>query len=123
MVISYMFCYLFDWTLSLSYPRSLRQVSIEQSSTMKCAVHFYDMLHSFGKAKHIFISRIYSPLLFFHIPSSFLSFQFHIIFSLCFAECHCRSAFHFFAVHFVVTSVSFFCSLSLCISFCLCVCI
>lgn len=78
-----------------------------------CAVHFYDMLHSFGKAKHIFILEsidfypysVFATLFnsIFFLLSLFVSC---ILVLFCFSRCHCRSVFHFFAVHFVATSMS-----------------
>lgn len=128
MFISYALCYLFDRALSLfltapflthTHSRSSSQSFNRKSSTMKCAVHFYDMLHSFGKAKHIFTLESTVRKFSFHIPPSFLSSNPHgfsffsvVSFSLAFisrsSEWQCRSAFHFFAVHFVTTSVFFF---------------
>lgn len=103
---------------SHTHSRSSSQRFNRKSSTMKCAVHFYDMSHSFGKAKHIFTLESTVRKFSFHIPPSFLSSNPHgfsyfsvVSFSLAFisrsSEWQCRSAFHFFAVHFVTTSVFF----------------
>lgn len=97
---------------SHTHSRSSSQSFNRKSSTMKCAVHFYDMLHSFGKAKHIFTLESTVRKFSFHIPPSFLSSNPHG-----FSFFFCRFFFSSFYFSQLWMAVSF-CFPFFCSSFC-----